>query len=115
MNTFGITASATKAHMYATAGDLTNVDSLILVYIAFLAYDAYVASHGMQSQIGLRGGEASDSPTIAVDKTSGIAHTIIDDLIKEAGIFVEDPEYSEVRTATGNIVRELYAAICYTL
>lgn len=89
------------------ANDLTNPDSLILLYIAFLAYDSYTASHGMQYQVGLRGGEEPDAPNVASEKVSGIAHTMIDSLIKEAGAFVEDPEYSEVKTNTSKIVQEL--------
>ena len=41
------------------------------------------------------------------EKVTGIAFKIMDDLIKEAGTSVEDPDYSDAKTQTGEFVQEL--------
>lgn len=96
----------------AMVNELTNPESLILVYIAFLAWDEYVATHS--SSASVQGGEGLKVPGLAeeevdedVEKLSGIAHKMIDNLIKEAGSFVEDPEYSGVKENVDQICVEL--------
>jgi amyloid beta precursor protein binding protein 1 len=41
------------------------------------------------------------------DKMVGIALKIIDSLIEEAGTFIENPGYDELKEKSTNIVREL--------
>lgn len=48
----------------------------------------------------------TDAETDA-EKVTGIAFKIADDLIKEAGTFVEEPDYSTLKTRTGEFVQEL--------
>lgn len=106
----GVLRETSLSDEHPIAMDLTNPESLIPLYIAFLAYDSYTASHRMQQEVGLRGGEPPDDPSVASEKIFGIAGTIIDGLIKEAGTFVEDPEYSEVKTITSKMIQELYVS-----
>ena len=79
----------------------------MLLYIAFLAYDSYAASHAKEGQVGFARGESSDNLDVEAQKITGIADTLIDELIKAAGTFVEDPEYSDIKDSAGKIVREL--------
>lgn len=88
---------------------LTMPDSGVLLYIAFLAWDSFVGSHDVDAL----GGEPrvpglhDEQLESDAEKMVGIAHTIIDDVIKEAGIFIENPEYDEIREASEKVVREL--------
>lgn len=91
------------------ANALTNPDSGILLYIAFLARDSFVGSHDVDAL----GGEprvpglTDENLESDAEKMVGIAHTIIDDVINEAGTFIENPEYDEIKEACEKIVREL--------
>ncbi|KAF2188291.1 hypothetical protein K469DRAFT_748618 [Zopfia rhizophila CBS 207.26] len=92
------------------AQTLTFPDSLIPLYIAFLAFDEFVATHNKD---GLRGAPkvpGETDPEADSEKVTGIAFKIIDDLLKEAGTFVEEPDYSDVKTQTGEFVQELVRA-----
>jgi len=98
---------------------LTDPESLILVYIGFLAYDEFLATHatdGLKNvprAPGAATSSASDTDVNVqgdVTKMTGIAHKIIDDLITEAGTFVEDPEYTEVKDNVGRVCHELVRA-----
>jgi amyloid beta precursor protein binding protein 1 len=96
-----------KANSHPTAQSLTNPDSLILLYIAFLATDDFTATHLTDDP-----GSAANAPGEAdaetdAEKITGIALKIIDDLINEAGTYVEDPEYSEVKSKAGEYVQEM--------
>ena len=92
---------------------LTDPISLIPLYIAFLAYDSYAASHVMDAQISDNHAPESSpdkDPDVQAAKITGIAYTMLDDLIKQAGTFVEDPEYSEVKRLVENCVAEFVRA-----
>ena len=99
----------------ALAMDLTNPESLIAIYIAFLAWDEYVATHATtahdQGGQGLQvpGAEGSDVDS-DTEKLTGIAHVILDALIKEAGTFVKEPDYSLIRTKVAKTCTELTRA-----
>ncbi|KAK5121424.1 hypothetical protein LTR85_005256 [Meristemomyces frigidus] len=99
----------------AMAMELTMPDSLIGLYIAFLAWDEYVATHS--SPASEAGGEGLKVPGSGADdfegdteKVTGIAHKIMDSLIKEAGTSIEDPEYSEVKDKVGSFCMEMVRA-----
>jgi len=96
-----------NANSYPIAQSLTNPDSLILLYIAFLATDAFTATH-LADDLGsvTNTPDEADAETDA-EKVTGIALKIIDDLISEAGTFVEDSEYSEVKSKAGEYVQEM--------
>ena len=99
----------------AMANELTMPDSLVGLYIAFVAWDSFLTTHFSASSEA--GGEAprvpgSDAGDFEADtaKMIGIAHTITDSLIKEAGTFVEDPEYSEIKEKITGYCTELCRA-----
>lgn len=94
---------------------LTNPESLVGLYIAFLAWDEFVATHTTEATVA--GGEAlkvpgSGAEDFEVDtvRLEGIAHKIIDDVIKEAGKFLEDPEYTKVKEGVAKLCMELTRA-----
>ncbi|KAF2199125.1 hypothetical protein GQ43DRAFT_129803 [Delitschia confertaspora ATCC 74209] len=89
---------------------LTFPGSLLPLYIAFLAYDEFTATPNKDSL-----GSASQIPGAAdarldVENVISVSRKIIDDLINEAGTFIEDPEYSEVLSTTADFVKELVRA-----
>lgn len=92
------------------AQSLTNPDSLILLYIAFLATDAFTATHPADDLGGAANAPGEADTETDAEKVTGIALKIIDDLISEAGTFVEDPEYSEVKSKAGEYVQEIVRA-----
>ncbi|OCL04314.1 hypothetical protein AOQ84DRAFT_391636 [Glonium stellatum] len=92
------------------AQSLTNPDSLILLYIAFLATDAFTATHPADDLGGAVKAPGEVDPETDAEKVTGIALKIIDDLISEAGMFIEEPEYSEVRSKAGEYVQEIVRA-----
>lgn len=90
-----------------SAQNLTFPDALVPLYIAFLAWDEYVATH---ERDGLGGapkvpGETDVEPD--TEKVTGIALKIVDDLLKEASKTLDEEEYSEVKTQIGEFVQEL--------
>ncbi|KAB2581393.1 hypothetical protein BFW01_g10894 [Lasiodiplodia theobromae] len=102
-----------RAKSLAGYGGLKNPDSLFLLYVAFLAWDKFVASH---EQDGLLGAPkvpgANDAEVDAdVEKMFGIAKTIMDGLLQEAGTFIDDEaEYSEMKATVRKYVAELTRA-----
>lgn len=95
--------------------ELTNEESLIGLYIAFLAWDQFVATHHTPAnQAGGQGvkvpGCVDSEVELDTGKVTGIAHKIIDSLIKEAGTTIEDPEYTEVKENVGKLCFELVRA-----
>jgi amyloid beta precursor protein binding protein 1 len=96
--------------MKSPAQTLTFPDSLLPLYIAFLAFDEFVATHDKDALGGapLMPGETdADTDT---EKVTGIALKITDDLINEAGTFIEESDYSTLKTRTGEFVQELVRA-----
>ena len=94
----------------AMAMQLTMPDSLLPLYIAFLAYDNYATKHGIDVSVGFQRGDTDDSLDVEADKIVGITSAYVDGLLKEAGEHLDDPEYSQVKEAAGNCARELVRA-----
>ncbi|KAF2473966.1 uncharacterized protein BDR25DRAFT_257025 [Lindgomyces ingoldianus] len=92
------------------AQNLTFQDSLIPLYIAFLAFDEFTAMHDKDALGGTPRAPGETNPEVDTEKMTGIAFKIMDDLIKEAGTFIEDPDYSEAKTWVGEYVQELVRA-----
>lgn len=91
---------------------LTNPESLVNLYIAFLAWDEFIATHTTSPSIS--GGEALKIPgsgsedfAIDTDRLSGIAHKIIDTTISEAETFIQDPEYTKCKDSVSKLCMEL--------
>ncbi|KAL2354392.1 hypothetical protein BJ546DRAFT_977148 [Cryomyces antarcticus] len=92
------------------AGALENPDSLILLYIAFLAYDSFLASHPIDALGGAQKVPGLDAAEPDTQKMIGIAEAIIDSLLNEASRFIEDPEYSEIKHVSAKFVEEIVRA-----
>ncbi len=95
--------------------ELTNPESLIGEYIAFLAWDEFVATHTTSSSVkggkGLRVPGNNDAEFEAdKEKMVGIAHKIVDGILNEAGERIEDPEYTEIKDGIEKICVELVRA-----
>lgn len=84
------------------AMSLTNPESLILLYIAFLAYDTYISTASQA--------EDSDSHEEKEAQVTGIAHEILANLLKEAKETVDEPEHTEVKETLEKHVQELVRA-----
>jgi NEDD8-activating enzyme E1 regulatory subunit len=83
-------------------------DSLITLYIAFLAYDMFCGSHLVDGLGGaLRAPGIADVDTDS-EKLEGMVKTMIDDLLNEAGQFIEEPEYLETKVKAFQYVQEMY-------
>lgn len=94
----------------SSTNKLTDPDSGIHVHIAFLAYDSFCASHPANDQLaGLQSPGIIDTES-DTEKVTGIAYKIIDDLINQAGRTIDDPEYSEIKTAVGKVCQEIVRA-----
>lgn len=94
----------------AATGLMMPAESGILITIAFLAWDTFVSSHETESSGGgtllVPGLKAEDVESDG-EKVVGIAHKVLDDVITEAGSFVENPEYDTLKTDLANIVKEM--------
>ncbi len=95
--------------------ELTNPESLVGEYIAFLAWDEFAATHTTKaSEAGGEGLRVPGSVDLEFEsdkeKLTGIAHKIVDDIINEAGTRIEDPEYTEVKDNVEKICIELVRA-----
>lgn len=106
---FGVTAKA-------MTNQLTNPESLLGLYIAFLAFDDFVATHSTPSTSAdavsslVAPGEPGADYESDAAKLTGIAHRIIDNLINEASTRIEDPEYSELKSEVQQICVEMTRA-----
>lgn len=96
---------------------LTMPDSLLGLYIAFLAFDEFVATHSDPTTATdgtsplVSPGEPGTSDMGAdSERLTGIAHKIIDNLINEAGTRIEDPEYSQVKEDVEKLCVEITRA-----
>ncbi|KAL1633765.1 hypothetical protein SLS56_002644 [Neofusicoccum ribis] len=102
-----------RAKSLAGFGGLQNLDSLFLLYVAFLAWDKFVGSHEVDGLLGApRVPGVNDEEIDAdVEKVYGIAKTIMDGLLQEAGTFIEDEaEYNELKETARQYVAELTRA-----
>ncbi|THZ34816.1 hypothetical protein D6C90_07571 [Aureobasidium pullulans] len=89
-----------------------GLDSGILHYIAFVAWDTFVGTHNVDALGGEPRVPGSNKAELEADenKMVGIASNIMDSLIKEAGTFIENPTYDELKEKSAKIVRELVRA-----
>jgi amyloid beta precursor protein binding protein 1 len=83
------------------ANALTDETSLVLMYIAFLAYDEYCDAKGYPP-----GGIEENSQEQLEDLTS-LAFKLIDGLIAEAGKNLESDELGEIKEKAGEICQEM--------
>ena len=86
---------------------LSNPDSLMPLCLAFLAYDSFTAAHTPDGRLGGLQPPGASDPEADGQKMIGIVETMTDDLLKEAGKFIEDPEYSEIKETAAAIAQEM--------
>ncbi|KAL6161286.1 hypothetical protein ACJBU6_00406 [Exserohilum turcicum] len=86
---------------------LTFPDSQIPLYIAFLAWDEFAATHDQDDLGGAPRVAGERDPDADSEKLTGIALKIADDLIKEANASVEEGEYVAITLQIGDYAREL--------
>ena len=96
--------------LIALAQMLTFPDSLIPLYIAFLAWDDFIATHEKDGLGGAPRVPGEIDPDTDSEKITGIAFRIIDDLVKEAGSQTDEDEYAAIKTQIGEFANELYVA-----
>jgi len=86
---------------------LTFPDSQIPLYIAFLAWDEFVATHDQDGLGGAPRVAGESDPDTDSEKLTGIAMKIADDLFKEANASVDEDEYATIKSQIGEYAREL--------
>lgn len=99
---------------------LTDPTGSMPVYIAFMAYDNYAATHQLAADAEVAPGSNIQQPTSAalfnerpeeaIGKIVGIAKAFMDSIIDEAGMFVEEPEYSQIKDRLEKIITDLVNA-----
>lgn len=89
------------------AQNLTFPDSLISLYIAFLAWDKFAATHEKDNPGGAFGIAGEVDQDADTEKLTGIAFKLADDLVKEASASIDEDEYSAIRTQIGEFSSEL--------
>lgn len=94
------------------AQKLTFPDALIPIYIAFLAWDRFTATHSLDGLNGAPKPPGSSDADIEADieKVTSIALKLVDDLVKEAVYTIEEQEYDTIRAQIGELAQELVRA-----
>ncbi|KAF2451216.1 hypothetical protein P171DRAFT_400564 [Karstenula rhodostoma CBS 690.94] len=94
------------------AQKLTFPDALVPIYIAFLAWDKYTATHTLDDLA--RASKTPGSSDADVDSDTGkvtsIALKLVDSLVKEASYTIDEEEYDTVRAQIAELARELVRA-----
>ena len=80
---------------------------MIPLYIAFLAWDEFVATHDKDGLGGAPQVPGETDPDIDLEKLTGISFKIADDLVQEAGTLIDEDEYATIKTQIGEFAREL--------
>ncbi len=85
---------------------------LIPIYISFLAWDRFIATHDKDALAGVPKvpGESDADVETDTEEVTSIALKMLDDLVKEAGASIEEDEYVNVKTQIGGFVQELVRA-----
>jgi amyloid beta precursor protein binding protein 1 len=89
------------------AQTLTFPDSLIPLYIAFLAWDEFAATHEKDGLNGAPGIAGETDQATDTEKLTGIAFKIADDLLKEASASIDEDEYAAIKSQIGEFAGEL--------
>lgn len=77
------------------------------MYIAFLAWDEFVATHNQDGLAGAPQVPGEKDPEGDSEKLTGIAFKIKGDLVKEANASIDEDEDSSIKTSLMEFTREL--------
>jgi amyloid beta precursor protein binding protein 1 len=77
------------------------------LYIAFLAWDEFIATHDDDRFGGAPRVPGKTDQDIDSDKLTGIAFKIADDLVKEASALIDEEEYATIKSQIGEYAQEL--------
>ena len=77
------------------------------MYIAFLAWDEFTATHLKDGLGGAPQVPGETDPDTDTEKLTGIAFKIANDLVKEASATIDEDEYAAVKTQIGEFASEL--------
>lgn len=99
---------------------LMDPSSLMPLYVAFMAYDKYANTHQLAADTEVATGTNMQAPHSAslfddpaektITKVTSIAKTFMDLIITEAGSFLEEPEYSQLKEQLQKIITDLVNA-----
>jgi amyloid beta precursor protein binding protein 1 len=89
------------------AQNLTFPDSLIPLYIAFLAWDEFTATHETDGLGRAPQAPGETDPDADTEKLKGIAFKIANDLVQEANATIDEDEYATIKTQIGDFASEL--------
>ncbi|KAL1597893.1 hypothetical protein SLS60_008381 [Paraconiothyrium brasiliense] len=94
------------------AQKLTFPDALLPIYIAFLAWDKFTATHTLDGLAGAPKPPGSSDAEVESDteKVTSIALKLVDSLVKEAKYTIDPEEYDAIRTQIGELAQELVRA-----
>ncbi|GAM90141.1 hypothetical protein ANO11243_081810 [Dothideomycetidae sp. 11243] len=100
-----------KAIVNALPNPDFGLESTVLLYIAFVAYDHFLASHTDDLNTTPRApGHSDNDVDTDAEKLTGIAFKVLDAAINAAGTQVENPQYDNVRQELTGICGELTRA-----
>ncbi|KAL5118145.1 hypothetical protein ACEQ8H_003980 [Pleosporales sp. CAS-2024a] len=94
----------------AIAQNLTFPDSLVPLYLAFLAWDEFAATHEKEGLCGAPQLPGETDPDTDAEKLKGIAFKIANDLVKEANASIDEDEYATIQSKIGEFASELVRA-----
>ncbi|PSK38078.1 NEDD8-activating enzyme E1 regulatory subunit [Elsinoe australis] len=88
-----------------------GIEGPTLIYVAFVAYDSFLASHSdnMSGELQAPGVKADEADSDA-EKLTGIAFKVLDAAITATGTEVENPQYDNLKEELGKICQELTRA-----
>ncbi|KAJ4296843.1 hypothetical protein N0V90_006891 [Kalmusia sp. IMI 367209] len=94
------------------AQKLTFPDDLLPIYITFLAWDKFVATHDADGLAGAPRVPGSSDADLDADteKVTSIAFKLADDLVKQASYTIDEDEYTTIKTQIGELAQELVRA-----
>lgn len=90
-----------------TANTISFPDSLTPLYIAFLAWDEYVATHDKDGLAGAPKVPGETDPEVDTEEVTGIALKIVDDLLKATDVTPDEEDLASINKRTGAFVQEL--------
>lgn len=94
------------------AQTLTFPDSLVPLYIAFLAWDKFVATHDQGASLNAPKvpGEADSDVESDVEKVTGMANHIAQQLLKEGSVTLEEDDLTTLKNQLSEFSQELVRA-----